>query len=264
MKISQVGAQLYTVRDHLQDASAFARTIDRLKAIGYSAVELIPSNTVSDEEIAKICGEAGVSVAAAHVPGKVLVERPEAIVEKMGIVRSKIAVYPYPAGIDLSSRSEVEQLAHQLEHSAGVLRTAGLTLAYHNHAMEFSRLDKEIVYDAIRRIAPGLSFELDAYWAQYAGMSPERWIRELDSKLVSLHLKDFGVASKHGEPPFMAEVGYGNLDFRILVPEAERAGCLWFIVEQDITPGDPFDSLERSFRYVRDEVAETVAVEARP
>ena len=88
---------------------------------------------------------------------------------------------------------------------------------------------------------------------------PERWIKELGAKLISLHLKHFGVASKHGQPPFMTEVGYGNLDFPILVEGAERAGCRWFIVEQDITPGDPFASLERSFRYVTDKLVEAVA-----
>ena len=251
MNISQVGAQLYTVRDHLQDGSAYARTIERLKRIGYAAVELIHSNTVSDEEIAKICTEAGVTVAAAHVPAKMIIEDPDVVAEKMRVVGSKLAVYPFPAGVDFSSRFEVEQLAHQLEKNAGVLREAGLTLAYHNHAMEFCRLDDELVYDLIRRIAPGLSIELDAYWVQYAGMSPQRWINELTGKLISLHLKDFGVASKHGVSPFMTEVGQGNLDFRALIPAAEGAGCQWFIVEQDITPGDPFESLERSFDYVR-------------
>jgi sugar phosphate isomerase/epimerase len=82
--------------------------------------------------------------------------------------------------------------------------------------------------------------------------------------LVSLHLKDFGVASKHGEVPFMTEVGQGNLDFRTLIADAERGGCQWFIVEQDITPGDPFDSLELSFRYVKDELVEPVAAGAHP
>ena len=85
-------------------------------------------------------------------------------------------------------------------------------------------------------------------------MSPERWISELGDKLVSFHLKDFGVASKHGEPPFVTEVGQGNLDFHALVSRAEGVGCQWFIVEQDITPGNPFDSLERSFRYFRKEL----------
>jgi hypothetical protein len=40
------------------------------------------------------------------------------------------------------------------------------------------------------------------------------------------------------------------------VAAAERVGCEWFIVEQDVTPGDPFDSLERSFRYVQSELVE--------
>ena len=108
--------------------------------------------------------------------------------------------------------------------------------------------------DVLRTRAPGLSFELDGYWVQYGGMSPNRWISELGDKLVSFHLKDFGVASKHGEPPIVTEVGQGNLDFHALVSHAEDVGCQWFIVEQDVTPGNPFDSLERSFRYVRKEL----------
>ena len=258
MKLSQVGAQLFTVRDHLKDTAAFAHTIDRLKGFGYCAVELIHSETVNDQEVAKICGDAGVAVAAAHIPGEVILERPESVAEKLKIVGAKIGVYAFPRGVDFESRLEVERLADGLEQSAAFLKREGLTLAYHNHAMEFVRVGKEQVYDVIRSRAPGLSFELDTYWVQYGGMNPERLVRNLGDKLVSLHLKDFGVASKQGEIPFMTEVGLGNLDFRTLIADAERGGCQWFIVEQDITPGDPFDSLERSFRYVRDELAEPV------
>jgi sugar phosphate isomerase/epimerase len=256
MKLSQVGAQLYTVRDHLKNPTAFANTIDRLKGFGYRAVELIHSETVKDQQVAKICGAAGVAVAAAHIPGEVIIERPESVVEKLRVVGSKIGVYAFPQGVDFGSRMEVERLADRLEQSARFLEQEGLRLAYHNHAMEFARVGKELVYDVIRSRAPALSFELDVYWVQYSGMNPERWVRTLGDKLISLHLKDFGVASNHGEGPFMTEVGEGNLDFRTMIADAERGGCQWFIVEQDITPGDPFDSLERSFRYVHDELVE--------
>jgi sugar phosphate isomerase/epimerase len=263
MKLSQVGAQLYTVRDHLKDATTFASTIDRLKGFGYCAVELIHSETVNDQEIAHICGAAGIAVAAAHIPGEVILSRPGSVAEKLKTVGAKIGVYAFPRGVDFGSRLEVERLADGLEQSAEFLKQEGLTLAYHNHAMEFARVGKERVYDVIRSRAPGLSFELDAYWVQYGGMNPERLVQNLGNKLVSLHLKDFGVASKHGEVPFMTEVGQGNLDFRTLIAEAERGGCQWFIVEQDITPGDPFDSLELSFKYVRDKLAEPVAAVAQ-
>jgi hypothetical protein len=35
-------------------------------------------------------------------------------------------------------------------------------------------------------------------------------------------------------------------------------------VEQDITPGDPFDSLERSLRYVQSQLVAPVASSANP
>src|ERR1700692_2853022 len=111
MKLSQVGAQLYTVRDHLKDATAFAKTIDRLKGFGYCAVELIHSETVSDQQIAEICGAAEVAVAAAHIPGGVILERPEAVVEKLKIVGAKIGIYAFPGGVDFGSAQEVERLA---------------------------------------------------------------------------------------------------------------------------------------------------------
>jgi sugar phosphate isomerase/epimerase len=256
MKLSQIAAQLYTVRDYLSNSGGFAQSVNRLKDIGYPAVELVPSNTISDKEMATICREAGVTIAAAHVPGKTLLEEPKAIVEKLQSVGTKLGVYAFPSGVDLSSAHQVNRLADQLQNAAAVLAASDLILAYHNHAMEFSRLDGELVYEILHKRAPGMSFELDTYWAQLGGVNPERWIQKLGNKLVSLHMKDYGVPPKQDDPPFMAEVGYGNLDFPVLVSEADKVGCQWFVVEQDFTPGNPFESLEKSFRYVKDKLVE--------
>ena len=172
MNSSQLAVQLYTVRDHLLDAPAFARTIERLKAIGYLAVELIPSQAVSDEEVAKICGQAGVKVVAAHFPGHAVLEDPEAIVEKLHVVGADLAIYAYPAGVDMSSRIEVERLAHRLEQSAQALKQAGLTLAYHNHAMEFFRLGNELAFDVLRKNAPTLSVRARCLLGAVRGHKP--------------------------------------------------------------------------------------------
>ena len=40
MKLTQVAAQLYTVRDHCQNATALAASAKKLRAIGYTAVQL--------------------------------------------------------------------------------------------------------------------------------------------------------------------------------------------------------------------------------
>ena len=37
-----------------------------------------------------------------------------------------------------------------------------------------------------------------------------------------------------------------------IVAVAEGSGCRWFIVEQDTCPGDPFESLRKSFEYIKE------------
>jgi hypothetical protein len=49
MKLRQVGAQLYTVREHLKTPRQFVQTIDRLKGIGYCAAGRILGAVRRDE-----------------------------------------------------------------------------------------------------------------------------------------------------------------------------------------------------------------------
>lgn len=43
------------------------------------------------------------------------------------------------------------------------------------------------------------------------------------------------------------EVGEGNLDWPAIVQASRDIGVEYAIVEQDICPGDPFDSLKKSW-----------------
>jgi sugar phosphate isomerase/epimerase len=68
--------------------------------------------------------------------------------------------------------------------------------------------------------------------------------------LPLLHIKDY--ALNEDSTARFAEIGHGILDFKTIIATAEASGCEWFIVEQDKCPGDPFKSLEMSFRYISD------------
>src|SRR5260370_15248740 len=146
MKLAQVAAQIYTGRDYLSNSSAFAESMQRLKKIGYPAVELIPSDKISAQESATICRDAGLTVAAAHVPGKTLLEEPKAIVEKLQTVGAKLGAYAFPGGVDLASLDQVNRLADQLQNAAAGLAGSALVLAYHNQRIEFSPLNGELVH----------------------------------------------------------------------------------------------------------------------
>jgi sugar phosphate isomerase/epimerase len=251
MKINQVAAQLYTCRDTIRD-EGIAKTLSRLRKIGYTAVQASALGEVSYEEFDRILADTGMVCCATHESGDDILNEPGKVVERLRTLRCKITAYPFPSGVDLSSRKSVDELIGKLQHAGEVLERAGQILCYHNHNHEFRKLDGEVILDLIYNgtSRTALQGEPDTYWIQYGGGEITAWCRKLAGRLPIIHLKDYQTTSANA--PMWCEIGAGILDFPGIIAAAEEAGCQWFAVEQDTCPGDPLDSLEASFRYIEE------------
>jgi len=251
MILSQLAVQLYTLRDFLHTAEDIKITAKKVRAIGYSAVEIAGFGPLSPAEFREILDGEGLAIAGIHASTEAILETPEKVVEDLDILGVTHASYPYPAGIDFTSQASIEKLAAQLDASGAILHQSGKTLAYHNHANEFLRHGAGTVLDFIYASCRSehLQAELDTYWVQYGGANPVAWIEKLAGRLPLLHLKDYAFQSSN--QPIMAEVGAGNLDFPAIISAARKSGVKWYIVEQDVTPGDPFDSIKQSFDFIQ-------------
>ena len=254
MKIEQVGVQLYTVRDHLETVEAYQETLQKIAEIGYKSVEIAGPRPVREDDIASMCAEKGLVICSSHEDGNLILENPAQVVEHLEEFGCRYAVYPYPGNIDMGSAAQVQALIAGLGRSGKVLAEYGKQLIYHNHDMELQLLDDLPVLEHIfTQTDPAhLQAEIDPYWVHVGDASPEAWCARMRDRLPVLHLKD---CLNSGEPRF-AEVGSGILDFRRIIATAEASGCQWFIVEQDICPGDPFVSLEKSYRYIYDNLVD--------
>ncbi|MBC2600324.1 sugar phosphate isomerase/epimerase family protein [Puniceicoccus vermicola] len=257
MKLEQVAAITYTIRDHCQTESDFRKSMFKLAEIGYRAVQIStrpPIEEMKPSAILEACKDAGLTICATHEPSKTIVENPEASVEVLQRLNCKYTAFPHPGDIDLTNLAEIENLAKKLDHAGSVFRKAGQILTYHNHAIELIHLqDKTVLEHIYEKTDPAnLMAELDTYWIHAAGCCMLDWSQKLKGRLPLLHLKDIGVLQKNQIG--MMEIGAGNLDFKAIIAAAETAGCEWFIVEQDHCPGDPFDSLRKSFDYIRSEL----------
>ena len=102
-----------------------------------------------------------------------------------------------------------------------------------------------------------LQAELDTCWVQKGGEDPVAWCRKMKGRLPLLHLKDY-VVNLEREILF-GEVGIGSLDWDSIIQEADAAGCEWFIVEQDSSTRDPFESIKMSFDFLMQQT-ETLGV----
>jgi len=250
MHLNQIGFQLYTCRDLLKTPAEIAKTLKRLRSIGYAAIETC-GTAVSDEELGRIIREEGLVCVSAHQNGDTLLKKPDLVLENLQSLGCDLVAYPYPAGIDFSSSESVQTLISSLQHAGEIFTKAGKTLCYHNHQHEFRKLDGKIILEQIYddTSANALQGELDIYWVQYGGGDIQAWCRKLTGRLPIIHLKDYQINAEN--TPRFAELGAGTLDLPGIIDSAEKAGCKWFIVEQDTCPGDPVDSLEQSFRALQ-------------
>jgi sugar phosphate isomerase/epimerase len=251
MKTDQLAVQLYTLRDFTTTPAGFASTLSRVGEIGYRAVELAGTAGMSPAEAAAMVRDHGMEICASHEPPEMILRDPQQVVERLGEAGITRAVYAYPQGVDFSDDAQVDRLIDGLEAAGAVLRRGGLTLAYHNHALEYFRRGGRTVLEEIfaRTLPDHLQAELDVHWVQAGGGDPVQACRARAGRLPLLHVKDYAVTAT-GERRF-AEVGHGNLDIPAILGAADAAGCQWFIVEQDICTGDPFECLRRSLVYLR-------------
>ena len=250
MNPSQIALQIYTLRDFIQSAKELAATLQRVRAIGYQAVEMIGISKVSPEEIRRTVDGEGIKICSVHGPSQALLTEPHQALDTLAPLGTDLIVYPFPGEVDLGDSATVAQFIEQLRKSSDIFAKAGKRLAYHHHGMEFARYGNKIVLEAIFSSAPELHAELDTYWIQFGGGNPIAWIDKMHDRLPTIHLKDYGFNARENHPE-MVELGNGNLDFAQIIKRAEAAGCRWFIVEQDFCNRDPFESVGISFDFLQ-------------
>lgn len=244
MSDSSLAAQLYTVREYLKTPADIKTSLERVSRIGYDAVQLSALGPIDIGELKKITDGLGLSIVATHVDFDKIRSEPNSVIEEHQLLQCQnVAIGSMPESY--RDKDGFSRFAHDASEAATPLIEAGLTFSYHNHSFEFEKIDHrtgmEILFE--ESDADGFFAELDTYWVQHGGANPVTWIRKLTGRMKVVHLKDM---SMQGREQKFAEVGEGNLEWGPILDACRESEVEWYIVEQDVCPGDPFDSLEKS------------------
>lgn len=252
----RIGAQLYTVRGRTDTAGAVAETFARVRAIGYTGVQVSAFGPVDPAEVARLAGEHGLRIAATHFGWDEFRTDLDRVID---IHRRWECRHAAIGGLPEEYRGAggVERFAAELGPIAERLAAAGIDFSYHNHSHELARCGSGAgggrtwlaeLYAAVP--AQALQAELDVYWLVAGGADPVQWIDDLRDRQSVIHFKDMAVLPDRTQR--FAEVGEGNLNWAKIVPACRAAGIEWAFVEQDDCYGqDPFACLATSYRNLR-------------
>ena len=251
MRLDQIALQLFTLRDYLDNPEKLPVSLKKVYDIGYRSVQLSGACSLPAKEMKKRMDDAGLACISTHHHSMKILDKPLEVAEYLHELGADSTAYPYPLDLKIDTSADIKKLAKRLNESGRILREEGITLTYHNRHIDFRKFDGQVMLDIIyNETNPDyLQAEIDTYWVQYGGGNPVVWCQKLKNRLPLIHLKDYGL-NKNNEIETV-EIGYGNLDWNQIIAAADEAGCRWFIIEQDTSSRDPFESIRMSLDYIR-------------
>jgi sugar phosphate isomerase/epimerase len=259
-----IGLQLYTVRDAMQKDAA--GTLARVAQIGYNSVEGATYTGsqnfygMSPKEFASLLKKNGLIIPSSHyrlgeekVKGEVqkgtMLSEWQKAVDDAATVGIKYMVCAFLSPAERGGLDHYKYVAEQLNKAGETCRKSGIQLCYHNHDFEFIAQDEKLPFDILLNNTDKslLKLELDLYWVSKAGHDPIALFSRHPGRFPLWHVKDMDNTPKKA----FTEVGNGVINFRKIFTQASKAGLQYFFVEQDSTPGSPFDSITKSMQYIK-------------
>ena len=242
-----VGFQVYTIREML--VKDFPGTLKMMAKLGYQGVEMCsPSGYITSgfeplvkmkpENMRKIITDAGLLCESSHFTfGELkdnLSDRIE-FAQRLGLTQMICSSFWLPKE---ATMSDWHKSCDQLNEIGLKTKKAGIQLGFHNHHIEFEKIDGELIYDAIlKKFDPELikmqfqvavisiGYKASSYFAKYPG------------RFISAHLAEWSSTENKQVP-----VGKGVVDWGEFYNAAEIGGVKNFYVEMDM---DKFkDSVE--------------------
>jgi len=245
MKSLPLAVQLYTLRD--QCAQDFEGTLRAVARMGWRAVELAGFHGMPPRDLRKLLLELKLQPFAMHAGMDRLRNQLEEVIHEGHLLETLFIVCSALPENCRKNADGYRQGARWLDAAGARLLDHQLQLCYHNHAFEFDLFENQSGLDLLYQECESrnVKAELDVYWVKKGGGDPVQWIEQLGRRCALLHLKDMGADGG------FAEVGAGRLDFTAILKAAQKAGTHGYIVEQDVCPRPPLESLAISLENLR-------------
>ena len=266
-----IGLQLYSIRDDM--AKDFKGTLQKVKDMGYDGVEFAGLYDNTPEQVKAMCDEIGLVPVSAHVPLADMLADIDKVIADYKAIGCQYIVVPYVTEERRPGGELFMQMIDEIRTIGQKVKDAGMTLLYHNHDFEFTKLeDGQYGLDYLYANVPAdlLQTEVDTCWVKVAGEDPAAYVKKYTGRSPLVHLKDF---HKEGRPANMYQligteveeqeshgtfefrpVGHGDQDFGPILEASVEAGAQWVVVEQDQSNGrTPMEAITLSRQYLKEQ-----------
>lgn len=248
-----IGLQLYSVRDAMKENPE--TTVAKVGEIGYKYVEAAGYSDgkfygMEPEAFKELCENNGMEFLGSHtgqdVPDSASWDQTMAwwddCIAAHKAAGVKWIVQPWMGGVGYESLEGLERYCKYFNAVGEKCNEQGIRFGYHNHDKEFTTtFEGKPVYDWMLRLTDPekVMFQMDLYWTIEGGKDPVDYFNEYPGRFYLWHIKD------------KEEVGAsGDIDFKRIFAEKEKAGVEYGIVEVEEYNFEPIVSVEKSLEFL--------------
>ena len=231
-----LGFQVWTVKDQL--IKDFPGTLKMMAGQGYQSVEMCsppgyvssgfgPLVSMKGSEMKKIVQDAGLILESTHYGmGELRDNLSERIDFALESGQKQMIASSFWLPKD-ATMSDWKKAADELNEIGAKTKKAGIQTGFHNHHMEFEKLDGVLIYDELLK-----QFDPDLVKMQFQvavisiGYKAADYFKKYPGRFISAHLADWSKTTDKQVP-----VGQGVVDWKELFAAAEKSGVKNYFVE---------------------------------
>jgi sugar phosphate isomerase/epimerase len=218
----------------------FPGTLKMMSKLGYQTVEMCsppgyessgfgPLMKLKPKEMLKIINDAGLVFASTHYGFSELQKNLDeriAFASETGQKQMVLSSFGLPKEAKMV---EWIKVADELNEMGAKTRKAGIQMAYHNHHMEFDKIDGVLIYDELmKRFDPELVKMQFQVAVISIGYKAADYFKKYPGRFISAHLADWSEVEKKNVP-----MGKGIVDWKEFFAATKTGGVKNIFVEMD-------------------------------
>lgn len=234
-----LGLQLYSLR--AQFAKDVPGTLDKVRDMGFQYVELAGTYGQEPEKFKGELDARGLKAISGHFPFEKFRDNPEGIAKEAKTLGLQYAGCAWIAHSGDFKEKDCREAIRVFNHAGEVLAKHGIKFFYHTHGYEFQPSGSETLFDLLMaETKPELvTYEMDVFWIVHGGQNPVSMFEKYGDRFQLVHLKDMKASTPIGLLTGSSDVsndvalGQGRIDYRRILPAAEKAGVKWYFIEDE-------------------------------
>ncbi len=231
-----LGVQLYTLRDYCNNPADFKETIEFIKELGCTSVQV--SGVGRDETIPadfqkNVFEKTGVKCCLTHTPLERILDETDTVIEEHKLIGCRCIGLGWMEEKYRETVEGIESLLTLLKPALEKIKSNGMVFCYHNHDFEFKKLDNgQLLFDyMIENTDPEVfHFTPDVAWIEIAGCNAVEYLNKLKGRVDVCHFKDY-VFTDDGRK--FTTLGEGSVDLKACYEACCELNIPHVVYEQD-------------------------------